>query len=110
LVARLKDGATEQQARAELQTIGSDLERAFPLANKGRSFTTLPLLESTINPGQRGLFQSAGALMMLVVGIVLLIACFNIANLLLAGPREENGRFLFVLPLALRAAGSWCNC
>jgi len=34
VVARLKDGATEQQARAELQTIGSDLERAFPWLTK----------------------------------------------------------------------------
>jgi len=58
VVARLKDGATEQQARAELQTIGSDLERAFPLANKGRSFTTLPLLESTIIPDNEDSFRA----------------------------------------------------
>jgi len=48
--------------------------------------------------------------MMLVVGIVLLIACFNIANLLLPGLGKKTGDFYYVLPLALRAAGSWCNC
>jgi predicted permease len=84
VVARLKEGARPEQAKAELQAIASDLEQAFPLANKGRSFTMLPLLESSINPNQRGAFQRAGVLMMAVVGIVLLIACFNIANLLLA--------------------------
>jgi putative ABC transport system permease protein len=83
-VARLKDGARPEQAQAELQTIAADLERAFPQANKGRSFTTLPILESTINPAQRGQFKNAGLFMTSVVGIVLLIACFNIANLLLA--------------------------
>ena len=52
----------------------------------------MPLLESTINPNQRGLFARAGQLMMTVVGLVLLIACANIANLLLArasGRRRE---------------------
>jgi putative ABC transport system permease protein len=81
---RLKDGVRTEQVRAELQAIASDLERAFPLANKGRGFTTQPVLESSISPNQRGAFQRAGAMMMAVVGIVLLVACFNIANLLLA--------------------------
>ncbi len=83
-VGRLKEGTRPEQARAELQAIASDLEKAFPLANKGRSFIFQPLLESSIAPNQRDLFQRAGALMMVVVGIVLMIACFNIANLLLA--------------------------
>ena len=84
VVARLKDGAPPEQAKAELQAIASDLEHDFPTANKGRTFTMLPLLESTLNPNQRGLFQRAGAVMMTIVGIVLLVACFNIANLLMA--------------------------
>ncbi|HEU4414326.1 MAG TPA: ABC transporter permease, partial [Candidatus Angelobacter sp.] len=83
-VGRLKAGVREEQAKAELQGIASDLENAFPLANKGRTFTVQPLLQSSINPNQRQLFELAGAMMMIVVGIVLAIACFNIANLLLA--------------------------
>jgi predicted permease len=83
-VARLKPGVRQEQASAELQAIASDLEKAFPLANKGRSFTTQPLLESSVAANQRGQFELAGLMMMGVVGIVLLIACFNIANLLLA--------------------------
>jgi predicted permease len=84
VVGRLKDGARPEQAKAELQSIASDLETAFPLANKGRTFTLQPLLESSINPNQRAQFQRAGVMLMAVVGIVLVIACFNIANLLLA--------------------------
>jgi predicted permease len=84
VLGRLKDGARPEQTEAELRTVGNDLERDFPLANKGRSFTTLPLLESVLNPNQRGLFQRASAVMMAIVGIVLLVACFNVANLLLA--------------------------
>ena len=83
-VARLKPGVGPEQAKAELKTIASDLEKAFPLANKGRTFTLQPLLESSIAPNQRDQFNRAGVMMMAVVGIVLLIACFNIANLLLA--------------------------
>jgi len=82
-VGRLKDGARPEQAKAELQAIASDLETAFPLANKGRTFTLQPLLESSINPNQRAQFARAGVMLMAVVGIVLMIACFNIANLLL---------------------------
>jgi putative ABC transport system permease protein len=83
-VGRLKDDARPEQAKAELQAIAADLETAFPLANKGRTFTLQPLLESSINPNQRAQFARAGVMLMAVVGIVLVIACFNIANLLLA--------------------------
>ncbi|HEY2498930.1 MAG TPA: ABC transporter permease [Candidatus Angelobacter sp.] len=84
MVGRLKPGVRPEQAKSELKTIASDLETAFPLANKGRTFTLQPLLESSIAANQRDQFKRAGIMMMAVVGIVLVIACFNIANLLLA--------------------------
>jgi predicted permease len=84
VVARLKPGVTREQASSELHALGTDLERDFPMDNKGRSFKAVPLLEASLNPNFRGIFQRAGALLMTVVGIVLLVACFNIANLLLA--------------------------
>src|SRR5205085_8102430 len=83
-VGRLKPGVTIDQARAELKNVGSQLEHDFPAPNKGRSFTVVPLLESTLNPNVQGQAERAGQLMMGVVGLVLLIGCANISNLLLA--------------------------
>ncbi|HZD94304.1 MAG TPA: ABC transporter permease, partial [Candidatus Sulfotelmatobacter sp.] len=62
-VARLKEGVGPERAKAELQAIASDLEKAFPVPNKGRSFTFQPLLQSSIAPNQRDQFQRAGALL-----------------------------------------------
>ncbi|HZU21401.1 MAG TPA: ABC transporter permease [Terriglobales bacterium] len=79
-VGRLKPGATLQQANAELGAIGHQLEHDFPTPNKGRSFDARPLLDNLIGPQ----LTRAAQVMMVVVGLVLLIACVNIANLLLA--------------------------
>ena len=81
---RLKDGVTLEQAQANLQGIAKSLEEQFPADNRGRSVTLVPLAQSTINPGFRENMVMAGGLLMGIVGLVLLIACGNVANLLLA--------------------------
>ena len=83
-VGRLKPGVTVAQASANLAQIGGALATEFPNENRGRSATVVPLAEATINPGFRGNVVTAGGLLMVVVGLVLLIACANVANLLLA--------------------------
>jgi putative ABC transport system permease protein len=78
-VARLRDGVTFQQAEAEMKSIGAQLEQEFPQRNTGWSITLVPIHEQTVDQIRPALLVLAGA-----VGLVLLIACVNVANLLLA--------------------------
>ena len=80
--ARLKPGVTIAQAKTQLETIGRRLEREYPATNTGRSFNVAPLdkyYTLTDRKANQGLILMLGA-----VGLVLLIACANVANLLLA--------------------------
>lgn len=79
VIARLKPGATEQQARADLVRIAAALERAHPKENAGHSATVLPLKESVVGDVRPILLVLTGA-----VFLVLLIACANVANLMLS--------------------------
>ncbi len=86
--ARLKPGVTVKQARAEMETIGHRLSQQYPkeLANGGTA--VMPMAEfgvSNLRPAMLALFAA--------VGFVLLIACVNVANLMLARGATRQKEF-----------------
>jgi predicted permease len=85
-VGRLKPGVMRSQAQANIATVAADLARQYPATNQGHTAAVRPIRDVLFSSNSSGatpiLFASAGLL--LVVGIVLLIACSNVANLLLA--------------------------
>jgi predicted permease len=84
MIGRLRDGISLSGAEASLKTVASHLESAFPKDNASRSVALTPLADAAVGVNNRSQIVLAGGLMMGIVGLVLLIACVNLANLLLA--------------------------
>jgi predicted permease len=89
LVGRLRDGATVEEARGQLAVVAARLHRAYPerwtdVTGKSRRVTVLSEEEARIFPSIRGPVTQFLGLLMGVAGLVLVVCCANLANLLLA--------------------------
>jgi len=79
VIGRLKPGVTVEQAKADLDLISRQIEQSSPVSNTNVTFNTVSMHEDVTRDYRPALLVMLGA-----VGLVLLIACANVANLLLA--------------------------
>jgi predicted permease len=81
--ARLRDGVTLPQAQAAMTALGARLAREYPREDPGRGVTVLASNDVRIHPEVDALLVPGASLLLTVVGLVLAIACSNLATLLL---------------------------
>ena len=101
VVGRLKAGLSAAAAEPALKGLAANLEAAFPVEQRNQTFMTAPLLpfDSSTSPGDARPIMIVGALLTAMAGVVLLVACLNLANMLLA--RGTSRRKEIAIRLAL---------
>ena len=98
-IARLKDGVTFEQAQAEMNRVAAQIEQENPVTNEG-----LGVAVTSLHKNLTGDYRKALLILLGVVGCVLLVACVNVANLMLA---RASGRQKEVALRAALGASRW---
>src|SRR6185295_20139091 len=81
---RLADGRTVEDARAQLETIYGRLAKEYPPTNDTVTPSVVPVSSVRFHPMLDGYIRAASAGLLVAVSLVLLVACANVANMLLA--------------------------
>ena len=86
LIGRLKSGMSAAAAAPALKNLAANFERTYPVAQKNQTFITAPLsrFATSSSPSDDKEVKALAPLLMGMAGIVLLVACLNLANMLLA--------------------------
>jgi putative ABC transport system permease protein len=103
IAGRLRPGATIAQASTVVRAVGRELEHSYPETNGGSDAVVLSTRDTRPEPGISRIMTFAGALFLALAGLVLLVACANVASLLLA--RANARRREIAVRLSLGASG-----
>jgi predicted permease len=88
VLGRLAPGRTAREAQAELQNVARNLERAYPDTNRGRSVVAMSEVQARVHIEPGDALQTA--VLLAIAGSILLIACANVASLLLSRGRART--------------------